>query len=429
MKIIRSENELIVVLNNGDIINTSECTDDLFQKVMDNRHDESVVKELLIPEFKTKTLEAKSKRAIFEGINESSILTAKGQSMYMLDVSELSLPEDLVERILKAEREGDVDLLRTYINFWTLTSLNPDSRVRQNLFWFLDKYGMTISMSGLFVAYRNVHIKNKDSIISNEMAKLISSAYVDVKFRLKEDPADYLIVYNTELNSYSIMSEEDFDEINENNYNDEEGDVLRFDFMNSEFDDFDEFLNDHEEHNNVFEYKGNLEEMYDKLSDDPVAPIYTDGYTQTFNIKIGEVVSMPREQCDTVQENTCSRGLHVAGKDWLSRNYFGDVGMMVLVNPSDVVAVPPQDNYGKMRTAAYYPISIVDFDEDGNLIGENIKDGFEDNFIDKIVYSGERNRDDSNPYHIVIPEIPEIDKSKINDKLIKLAKQFDKIAK
>lgn len=428
MKIIRTENELTVVLDNGNIINTSNCTDELYSKIMNVRYDEKEIKKLLLPEFENKKAEVKKKQELFEGIDDSSILTVKGQSMYMLDVSELSLPEDLVKRILKAEIEGDVDTLESYINFWTLTSLNPDSRVRQNLFWFLNKYGMSISKSGLFVAYRNVHIKNKNSIISTDFASTISSAYVDVKFNLRQDPLEYTIYYDNQADEYVTLTDIEYnyliDEYNQDLlfgvHCDCDNQSLYGRFCECDYD-----VEDHPKY--YLERKGNLLELYESLSDDPVAPIYTDGWTKTFNIKIGEVVSMPREECDSVQENSCSSGLHVAGKDWLSKNYFGDVGMMVLVNPADVVAVPPIDNYGKMRTAAYYPVSVVEFDHHGNLISEEFEDGFEDDFIDKIVYSGERNRDDSYPYSIVIPEMPELDKSKINNKLKELAKKFKKV--
>ena len=71
---------------------------------------------------------------------------------------------------------------------------------------------------------------------------------------------------------------------------------------------------------------GNLSELYLNLSDVEVSTIYTDQHTRTFEIKIGEIVSMPRNKCDSVQENSCSRGLHVAGKDWLKENYFGGSG-------------------------------------------------------------------------------------------------------
>ena len=68
--------------------------------------------------------------------------------------------------------------------------------------------------------------------------------------------------------------------------------------------------------------------------------VYTDAHTGTTRIKIGEVVTMPREDCDTVQEHVCSCGLHCGSSWWLKRNYFGNNGLVVLVNPADVVAVP-----------------------------------------------------------------------------------------
>lgn len=164
-------------------------------------------------------------------VNNSNILTFKGDCVYMEGVSPLSLPETLVKAIISAEENNDEDKLTAYKNFWILMSLNPDERCRRNLFWFLQKYGMTISKSGFFVAYRNV-----DSTSNPE--------------------------------------------------------------------------------------------------------VFTDHRTHTFKIKIGEMVTMNRDKCDTTQEHTCSTGLHVSGKGWLKRNYFGNTGLACLVNPSDVVAVP-----------------------------------------------------------------------------------------
>ena len=97
---------------------------------------------------------------------------------------------------------------------------------------------------------------------------------------------------------------------------------------------------------------------------------------------------------------------------------------MVLVNPADVVAVPPDDNYGKMRTCAYYPVSVVQFDDEGKIISLSIEDGFEDDFIDKICFQGVKNTDDSSPYCIIIPETPEIDRNIINQRLLELAKSM-----
>lgn len=384
MKIIRVMDTVTVVLNNGEIISSSECTDEMFINIYNNQTDEDYVKSILIPEFKNKQTIVAEKKNLMEDLEYSQYLTAKGSSVYLLDISELSVPEDLVEAILLAEKEQDEELIQSYLNFWTLVSLNPDSRCRQNLFWFLNKYGMTISRSGLFVAYRNVKIKKAGVSIDPKLANFISSEYARIKFISKKSPKDYLILKT--IDGY-VLTKTSCD-------------------------------------NTI----GNLSDLYKQLSDVEVSTVYTDGYTGKFEIKLGEIVSMPREKCDSVQENSCSRGLHVAGKTWLKENYFGEVGLMVLVNPADVVAVPPIDDYGKMRTCAYYPVSIVEFDKNGDIIDTEIEDGFEDDFIDKICYSGLINNNDINPYFVTIPDIPELDKSKINNRLLEMAMGLNKLA-
>lgn len=383
MKIIRVMNTVTVVLNNGEIISSSECTDEMFVNIYNNQTDEDYVKSILIPEFKNKQTIVTEKKNLMEDLEYSQYLTAKGSSVYLLDISELSVPEDLVEAILLAEKEKDEELIQSYLNFWTLVSLNPDSRCRQNLFWFLNKYGMTISKSGLFVAYRNVKIKKAGVSIDPKLANFISSEYARIKFISKKSPKDYLVLKT--IDGYVLTKTS---------------------------------------YNNTI---GNLSDLYKQLSDVETSTVYTDGYTGKFEIKLGEIVSMPREECDSVQENSCSKGLHVAGKTWLKENYFGDVGLMVLVNPADVVAVPPIDDYGKMRTCAYYPVSIVEFDKNGDIIDTEIEDGFEDDFIDKICYSGLINNNDINPYFVTIPDIPELDKSKINNRLLEMAMGLNKL--
>ena len=384
MKIIRVMDTVTVVLNNGEIISSSECTDEMFAKIYNNQEDEDYVKSILIPEFENKQTMVAEKKNLMEDLEYSQYLTAKGSSVYLLDISELSVPEDLVEAILLAEKEEDEELIQSYLNFWTLVSLNPDSRCRQNLFWFLNKYGMTISRSGLFVAYRNVKIKKAGVSIDPKLANFISSEYARIKFISKKSPKDYLVLKT--VDGY-VLTKTSCD-------------------------------------NTI----GNLSDLYKQLSDVEVSTVYTDGYTGKFEIKLGEIVSMPREKCDSVQENSCSKGLHVAGKTWLKENYFGEVGLMVLVNPADVVAVPPIDDYGKMRTCAYYPVSIVEFDKNGDIIDTEIEDGFEDDFIDKICYSGLINNNDINPYFVTIPDIPELDKSKINNRLLEMAMGLNKLA-
>lgn len=103
------------------------------------------------------------------------------------------------------------------------------------------------------------------------------------------------------------------------------------------------------------------------------------------------------------------------------KNYFGGVGLRVLVNPADIVAVPTQSDYGKLRTCAYYPINVIEYDNNGHVIDDDIESGFEDDFINQICYSGEKNNDDPNAYVLNIPDLPEFDKAQMIENLRQLA--------
>lgn len=388
MKIVRIKNNVTVILDNGTILTSSNCDDKMYESIVANEGNDEEVKFILLPEFFKKKNEYDANTELINDMHNSKHLTVKGASVYLEKVSQLSLPEDLATAIYTAEKKGDKELVKTYINFWTLACLNPDSRARTNLFWFLQKYGMTISSSGLFVAYRNVVVKQEGSEIDSKLAKEISKLYVKIKMKWKKNPKNYFM------------------------YCDGEGKYKAHKGMDPMFEQED--------------YLGNLQELYDSLSDENKSTTYTDGYTGKFTIKIGEPVSMPREKCDSVQENTCSRGLHVAGREWLQNGYFGNTSLIVLVNPADVVAVPPSDSYGKMRCCAYYPVALVERDSEGKIINDNVPDGFEDDFMAHIRYQGEINTEEGTPYQLVIPQIPELNSSVIYTRLDKIKKDLSK---
>ena len=96
MKIIRVLDTITVVLNNGEIISSDKCSDEMFNSIYSNQHDEEFVKSLLLPEFHQKKVEFEVKKNLIDGIDTSEYLTVKGSSVYLLSISELSLPEDLV---------------------------------------------------------------------------------------------------------------------------------------------------------------------------------------------------------------------------------------------------------------------------------------------------------------------------------------------
>ena len=308
-KLIRINNKVIVILNNGCKFEKENVTDEVFDTICNSSDEELMT--MFNPKSAEELKEAESIKEIINNVEDSNLLVKKGDSIYFKGVSELSLPKELVEAILTAESNNDELKLEAYRNFWTLMSLNPNEECRKNLFWFLTKYDMTIAKCGFFVGYRNV-----DTTI-------------------------------------------------------EEG-------------------------------------------------VYTDHHSHTFKIKIGEMVTMPREQCDCDSSISCSRGLHIGGKGWLKRNYYGNTGLACLINPADTIAVPKIDNYGKLRTCAYLPIEVIKYNEHDDVIPLDVEDGFDCSYVTKVIYEGITGTENS-PYEIKIPEVKGIDKESIQDKLLDIA--------
>jgi hypothetical protein len=232
-KIIRIEDKVIALFEDGTYCENNNVSKELYTKII-NAETEEEVYSLICPEYSAKQQQYKEAVNFINEVEESNILNKYGEAVYWDEVSQLSMPTELIKAVLKAEKNNDEVLLDTYKNFWTLMSLNPSEECRKNLYWFLNKWGLKISRCGFFVAYRN---------------------------------ADLLKVENGEQ-------------------------------------------------------------------------IYTDRHSHSTRIKIGEVVTMPRENCDPDSSNSCSTGLHCGGAGWLEKNYYGTQGLVVLVNPADVTAVP-----------------------------------------------------------------------------------------
>ena len=386
MKLIYVKKVLTVILSDNTVITKGDCTKELYNKVLEKSEDEQAVMKMLLPKFYEKVEEFKEKeeeieaiKTLIEDVKTSSIITTKDKRSYILDVSDaISLPQDFVKAIISAEKENNTEIIQTYKNFWTLACLNPDAKARDNMFWFLTKWGFKLSKSGLFVAYRNANVVSKGKIsatLSPELIDFVTASYVKIKTQ-KKSPKNFNVIQN-------------------------EGE-LEFSYRKLETGCLE---------NEVL--VGTVYDLYhqiDNPDEEDLSPEYTDAHSGKFKIKIGKIVSMPREECDERQDITCSKGLHVASKSWLEeqgKTYFGTQGLMVLVNPVDVVAVPKEDSYGKMRVCAYLPIMPIKKDGFGNIIEEDIPTGFEDNFFNiQIDYKGEKNREDVGNYTITIPDSP-----------------------
>jgi len=310
-KLIKCGDHVTVILPNGSIL-AKKVTNEEWEQLQKAEKEETIIK-IMVPTYKEVIQERETLIDDIHQIKKSKYLTFKGMAAYWPTISSLSLPKELVERVLVAEQSNDVPKLIAYKNFWTLMSLNTDTDCRNNLFWFLKVHGFKIAKCGFFVGYRNVDTTNKEGV-------------------------------------------------------------------------------------------------------------YTDHYSHTTTIKIGEMVTLDKSNCDCDSTVECSNGLHVASPTWLKKNYFGSVGLAVLVNPADVVAVPHNSEYGKLRTCAYLPMKIINYDDNNNVIPLDVEDGFDCSYVTKVIYEGIMGTEEDSPYKIIIPEVPTIQKESIQNTLLEIAK-------
>ena len=164
-KVIRINNKVIVILNNGCKFEKDNITDEVFEIICNSSDDELM--KLFNPQYEKELEEAENVKRVINSVEDSNLLIKKGDSIYFNGVSELSLPKELVEAIITAENNNDELKLEAYKNFWTLMSLNPNEECRKNLFWFLTKYDMTIAKCGFFVGYRNVDTTDEEGVYTD----------------------------------------------------------------------------------------------------------------------------------------------------------------------------------------------------------------------------------------------------------------------
>lgn len=90
---------------------------------------------------------------------------------------------------------------------------------------------------------------------------------------------------------------------------------------------------------------------------------FVDCHSGTFDNTPGLVVSMDREKVDPDTNVGCSYGLHVGAYSYAST--FGPVTLKVIVNPMDVVSVPDDCNWQKIRVCQYFTSEVINAEHKG----------------------------------------------------------------
>ena len=368
-----SETEILEVYER--ICNTNEYNADevqVLKEIMTPPMTEEEVK--LHKEFEEKKESHEANKGLIDFMSRisnsstnNSQFEVKDNQLFMKNIP-VPIPEFLGRKIAEVHNEEHTsfedleDQKRALTNFWRLCVLNPNTRCREDLYGFLAKNKMTITPSGCFIAYRNVNVQKKGN---QEMNTFVSQQWAQVK-AWKKSPKNYG-VYKKGSTYKIVKNKDEFKSSKGSDYKnvkvpiDLEGNTV----TTKSYGQLDDTQDPH--HGEV--YCGNLHDMYQNLSNtnDEDTTVYTDGWSGSMTITIGEPVSIPRNQCDSNPDATCSRGLHAANSEWLNQGYFGTTGLAILINPMNVVSCPYRDS-GKLRCCEYMPVSVINFDKEGNVI-------------------------------------------------------------
>ena len=389
--LIKTSKFISVTLDDGTLCVSPNVTQEFFQQVTNAKNDTEILR-LFNPSVDVK-MPSVEIRDFAAGKLESKYLVKEGNTVTIPSISNLSVPQDLVEAILLAENSGDEELVKTYLNFWTLVSLNPDARIRKNLFWFITRWNVKIAKSGLLITYRNVDVLEDGNKYSKDFVERVTNDYIKIKGQ-KQSPNNYYYIGDKDNDSPKAY-------------------VLLNSKKHQIYPDDDSVI-----------YNKSVGELYKDITDNTnVAPVFTDHHSHSFRIEIGKPVSMPREKCDA-SDATCSSGLHQGSKGWLQQNYYGCVGLMCLVNPANVVNCPPEDSYGKMRCCEYLPVGVVKWDEDGHIEDLPIDNGFEDGYL--LDYAGKINNEDLDNFTIYVLRQDGIDREKVLENIRNIASHTER---
>jgi len=329
-------NVLTVVLIDGEILTKSQAT------VKDIEAIQSTVSEFdiraIMKETSTEKTSISDKRtslldrvsgnlSMLEEFDEFHI---EDSSLYFAENSRSVPPlvaDKIIEIVKSHDRSTPLDTNVEYLSlkrFFMWCCLNLRSEVIDKLYGFLITNSFRITRHGFFVALRNV-VKIEES--DNDRVEFISNAFTKVKAVWKQKPDNF--------NVYSRLGEFKLIERGK--------DIPNVD-------------------NPYWELVGNLKTLYLALKESPENR-YTDNHTRTFDIRVGQVVSMPLEKCSWSEADCGEAGLHFTA-DEINYVGCGDTSVLILINPMKVVGIGAV----KGRCYEYFPIMTVPREESTTIL-------------------------------------------------------------
>ena len=334
-------NNLTIVLQDGSIISKSNATENDVQEIKLATSESEIlriVKDVNIQQEKvTEELTREDIEMYSEGFELFKYLDdfyTEGNTVYLSGTNR-SLPDLLVKKfieiITRVDKVFSEESLQEKLNkdeeylshkkFFMWCCLNPNAQSAEDLYGFLEKHNMKIDKHGNFYAYRRVKTVGNDS---KELVDFISNAYNKIKAVWKKSPKKFKVVTVPDSNKY---------ELKQYDFNVEDTEYICL---------------------------GDLEYLYLNLPN-MKENRYTSAHTGQEDYRVGNVISMPRNEGDDNNSISCSMGFHAASKEY-DYSGFGDQDILVIINPMHVLAVP-KGEIGKLRTCRWFFAMTLEKDE------------------------------------------------------------------
>jgi len=326
---------LTIVLNDGNIISKPNATYEDFKAAQSATSEEELFVIVMSQEARAdkrkleadiekakamqKGLDLLNKFRDFELDGDSVVMRGTGRTMPQILVEEFLLIISSYENYSIEETELLLytdEKYQALKRFFMWCCLNPRAEVAHELYRFLKENSFRITKQGFFVALRNVVSLCDDT----ELVDFVSNTYNKIKAIWKKDPNQYNVWKHDGDGSYFLEN-------------------INF-----------------EGASNV-SLVGNLTTLYLDLPN-MKSNRYTDDWTKTFDIRVGQPVSIPLSECNWSTQDCAAAGLHFTS-DQIHYVGCGDTSMLILINPMKVVGIGEH----KGRCYEYLPLMTVPREE------------------------------------------------------------------
>ena len=396
MSVKLTNDVLIVVLPDGNVLTKPNASEDDFYAAL-NSKTETELRTILASQQVIADMEAKKKeearlKAIQKGIQtlaELDDFVVENNTVYLSGTSR-SMPQLLVEKFIEIvetqkyytgfgnlqEDLNNNDEYLAHKNFFMWCCLNPRAEVAHELYRFLTENSFRITKQGFFVALRNVVTLHG----SPELVHFVSNTYNKVKAVWKKNPNEYTVFL--ENGEYKLVHDDklyreetftsttcpDCDGVGgfyEDDFSDEFSEECDVCNGTGEVDAYEYTETVYVNHG---EKIGNLVELYLDLPNREENR-FTDDWTKTFDIRVGQITSMPMEECNWSTQDCAAAGLHFTA-DQIHYVGCGDQSVLILINPMKVVGIGQH----KGRCYEYLPIMTVPREEATQILHDGMFD-------------------------------------------------------